>query len=264
MSGGLRETLKQAVKQMAYKASLDNLRKRGVKEVNVLGIDRIIALIDEAVHRSLKSRMYGIEREAAAEATKAEFLRMLKSNEDLQRSKSEAEKLRERAEEEVDALRRELEAQRNALLRKLEQGEQQRRSEIEGEDARIAGQVAELFTELAGQPGVDLAAVQDRVLELVMGLVGQERRDASAARSALHDREVDKLQRRIAKLGETLERTERRLREVAALKDLDAGISSVYREVQGLHSHEANYTRKKELMAEIFQANLRLQKGDGK
>jgi hypothetical protein len=85
---GFKETLKDAVRQMSFRTSLDNLKKKGVQQVNVLGIDRIIALIEAAVHRSLKSRLVGVEREAVADATKAEFLRLLRSNEDLQREKS--------------------------------------------------------------------------------------------------------------------------------------------------------------------------------
>jgi hypothetical protein len=258
---GFRETLKEAVKKMAVKTSLDNLKKRGVKEVNVLGVDRIIGLIDEAVHRSLKSHLYGVEREAVTEATKAEFLRMLKSNEDLQRTKSEIEKLKDRAEEEVDHLRRELESQRKALAQRLEQGEVERRRKLEGDDARLAARVDEMFTVLSAQPGVSLAQVQERVVELVAELVGSERRTAQEAHTALHDREVDLLQRRINKMTETLDLTERRLREVAAMKDIDPGISSLYRDVQGLAASETQYARKRELMAQIFQANLDLQKG---
>jgi hypothetical protein len=79
VSSGFREMLKAAVRQMARRTPLDQLRKKGFKEVDVLGIDRIVGLIEEAVHRGLKSRLYGIEREAVAEATKAEFLRLLRS-----------------------------------------------------------------------------------------------------------------------------------------------------------------------------------------
>ncbi|MBK8097804.1 MAG: hypothetical protein IPK26_11895 [Planctomycetes bacterium] len=257
----LKDTLKEAVKQMAFKTSLDSLKKKGVQQVSVLGIDRIIALIDEAVHRSLKSRLVGVEREAVADATKAEFLRMLRSNEELQAQKSEVQKLKERAEEEVDQLRRELQSQHQELQIKLDAGDPARASRYEGENAAIAGRVNELF-HLLGQSGgaIGLSTVQDKVLELLMEVVAGERKDAEAARKALHDRDVDLLQRRIGKLNESLAHTERRLREVAAMKSLDDGISSVYRDVQGLRADDMQVGRKKELMAEIFKANLQLQK----
>ena len=90
---GMRDSLKQAVRQMAFRTSVDDLKKKGVQQVNVLGIDRIIQLIDEAVHRSLKTKLVGLEREAVADATKSEFLRLLRSKEDLEREKGELERL---------------------------------------------------------------------------------------------------------------------------------------------------------------------------
>jgi hypothetical protein len=54
---GFKETLKDAVRQMSFRTSVDKLKKKGVQNVNVLGIDRIISLIEAAVHRSLKSRL---------------------------------------------------------------------------------------------------------------------------------------------------------------------------------------------------------------
>ena len=44
-------------------------------------------------------------------------------------------------------------------------------------------------------------------------------------------------------------------------KQVDGGISSVYREVQGVADGDGQAGRKKELMAEIFKANLALQRG---
>lgn len=263
--GGLRDSLKQAVKQMAFRTSLDDLKKKGVSQVNVLGIDRIIQLIDEAVHRSLKSRLVGVEREAVADATKNEFLRLLRSKEDLEREKGELERLKERAEDEVDTLRRELEQQRQALQLRLQQDDLELQARYVGEDAAIAAKVVEVLRAATGGGGeLKMTALQDTVLELVMDLVADERRGAEVARAALRDREVDVLQRRITKLNESLAQTEQRFKEVAAMKNIDAGISSVYREVQGLSGDAAEVGRKKELMAEIFKANLRLQKSISK
>jgi hypothetical protein len=255
---GFRETLREAVRQFAARTSLDSLKKQGVQQVNVLGLDRIVALVDEAVHSSLKSRLLGIEREAVAEATKAEFLRLLRSNEDLQRQKSEVQRLKERAEEELDMLRRELGLQQNALEARLEQGRLADTGRHEGENAQIAAKVRELFATLASGAGAGVP-LEARVLELVMDVIAQDRQAADLARRALRDREVENLQRRIEKLNQSLEQTEHRLRQVAAMKDIDDGISSVYREVQGLRSGESAFGRKRELMAAIFQANLRLQ-----
>ena len=93
-----------------------------------------------------------------------------------------------------------------------------------------------------------------------MDIVSGERRESIRAREQVRDREVDNLQRRIRKLTSSLEETEHRLSEVTAIRNLDEGISSVYREVQGLNRSDRAYGHKKELMADIFRANLALQK----
>ncbi|MCK5940447.1 MAG: hypothetical protein KAI24_00650 [Planctomycetes bacterium] len=257
---GFKETLKDAVRQMSFRTSLDKLKKKGVQNVNVLGIDRIIALIEAAVHRSLKSRLVGIEREAVAESTKAEFLRLLRSNEDLQRKKSEVERARERAEEEIDLMRRELTEKRSALRLKLEQDAVDLANRYEGENAEIANKVAEVVRSLADGGEAELSTVEERLMALVMDVVDGERKSAEDARKALQDREVGNLQRRIKKLSDTLVSTEQRLAKVSAMKDVESGISSIYREVQGLDETDEQAGKKKELMANIFQANLKLQK----
>lgn len=258
---GFKDALKQAVRQIAFRTSLDSLKKQGVEQVSVLGIDRIIALIEEAVHRSLKSRLVGIEREAVADATKSEFLRLLRTNQDLQRQKSELEKLKERAEDEVDQLRRELTQQKQVLEEKIQQQNQVPEiGRYEGENTVIAQKVREMIQAMARGGRLDPTLLQERVYELVMDSVSSERQSADEARRALRDREVDNLQRRIQKLTQSLETTEHRLRQVAAMKHIDDGISSIYRDVQGLSPEDTGFGKKKELMAAIFQANMRLQK----
>lgn len=259
--GEFRESLKDALRQLAFRTSIDSLKKKGVEKVNVLGLDRITALIEAAVHKSLKSRLVGVEREAIADATKAEFLRLLRTNEDLQRQKSEIERQRERAEEEIDALRRELAQQQQALEVRLEQDRLALTTRYGAENERIARKVADVVQALASGGAASASSFEQRVMELVMDVVSGEREAAETARAALQDREVDTLQRRIRKLSDTLSATEQRLQQVAALKAVDGGISSVYREVQGLATGDLQAGKKKELMGEIFRANLELQKG---
>lgn len=262
--GSLKDSLKDAVRQLAFRTSLDSLKKKGVQQVNVLGFDRIIALVEAAVNKSLRSRLVGVERDAVADATKAEFVRLLRSNEDLQREKSEVEKQRERAEEEIDALRRELQQQQQALQVRLEQDGLDTANRYGEENAAIARQVAEVVQSLAKGGAASTSAVEQRLMELVMHVVTGERQAAEAARAALRDREVDTLQRRIKKLNDNLALTEQRLQHVAALKSVDGGISSVYREVQGIAAGDGQVERKRELMGDIFRANLKLQKKDAK
>lgn len=86
-----------------------------------------------------------------------------------------------------------------------------------------------------------------------------------------HRREVDILERRIAKLSEQLAHTESSLQRIMAMKSTDSGIESIYREVQGLSIEDQARAQKKELLQQIFQANqelhqtlaLRRSKGSG-
>lgn len=256
---GFKETLKVAVRQMSFRTSIDKLKKKGVKNVNVLGIDRIISLIEAAVYRSLKTRLVGLEREAVAESTKAEFLRLLRSNEDLQREKSQVDQARERAEDEIDLMRRELGEKRSALKVKLEQDSVEFAMRYDGENAEIAKKVASVVGSLVEAGDVSVGSLEGRLIELVMDVISGERVEAEVARKALQDREVGNLQRRIKKLNDTLVSTEDRLSKVSAMKSMDEGISSIYRDVQGLDESDSHSGKKSDLMADLFNANLKLQ-----
>ncbi|MFN9277424.1 MAG: hypothetical protein ACK6D2_17015 [Planctomycetota bacterium] len=260
--GGLKDSLRDAIRQIAFRTSVDRLRKQGVKQVSVLGLDRIIALIDAAVHSSLKSRLVGADREVVADATKAEFLRLLRSNGDLQRETSEVEKVRERTQDELDALRRELAQQQSALRLRLERDDLGAAARWQGEDAAIADKVAAVVRELAGagEGLVAASALESRVVELVQDVVADERRAGEVVRKQLADREVGMLQQRIDKLSQALALTEHKLQQVSAQRSLDAGISSIYREVQGLAVDDTRVDAKKGMMAAILAENLRLQK----
>ncbi|MEO0478783.1 MAG: hypothetical protein AAF196_04825 [Planctomycetota bacterium] len=245
----LKKSLKEAVKRLAYNTSVDHLKKKGVKRVNVLGLDRIVSLIEEAVHRSLRHKLVTSEREEIVDATKEEFLKLLKSNEEL-KARHEA------AEEESNNLRIQLDRLQEELTERLNEAEFQRQEDYEGEDEEIARRVAELFE----RQSADLPEeMRGQVYELIQGVVGEQRREALEAREAARDREVDNLQRRIKKLSASLEATESRLSEVASMKDVETGVASIYREVQGLQGSGKEAERKKELMADIFAANLKLQ-----
>ena len=72
------------------------------------------------------------------------------------------------------------------------------------------------------------------------------------------DARIERLERRVAKLVRALEATEATLQKVAAMKDVDLGIASLYRVVQGL-APSANLEEKRAMMRRIFEANVVLQ-----
>lgn len=81
-------------------------------------------------------------------------------------------------------------------------------------------------------------------------------------RDGASDERTDLLERRVAKLGSMLERTEENLRKVLASNGQD-GIASVYRDVQGLDASEVQVEQKRDLLKALFEANLRMRKIQG-
>jgi hypothetical protein len=70
--------------------------------------------------------------------------------------------------------------------------------------------------------------------------------------------EIRAVERRIADFKRMLDASEEELARMIREKSLDPGVASVYRSVQGLDPLEKDYTRKKELLAVIYQANVEL------
>lgn len=256
---GFKDSLKDALRQLSRRTSVESLKSRGVREVSVLGLDRIVVLVETAVGRALRSRLGGVERVAIEDAAKAEFLRLLKSNESLQQQKSVIERQKDAVEEELDLLRRELGDRKRELELRLEASHLEEATRYEGENAAIALRLADALRLLAGQK-VGPEQLHGRVLELVIALLDEQRHEADQARFALRDREVENLQRRIAKLSDTLTTTEQKLQTVTSSKQVEQGISSIYREVQGIRAEEEQGSKKQQLMADLFKANLALQK----
>ena len=257
----LADQLRSAVREMAYKTSVDQLKKRGLNQVNVVSLDRIVVLIEEAVHRSLRQHLLGAERDRVVDATKEEFLRLMRSNEQLESEASELRRTQVRATEEIDQLRRDLSESSQQLDAKLAQASFLSQAQVAGENEALAARFQELFARLSEAGNVDPAALRDGALAILMQFADSERREALMAKEAARDRDVELLQRRIAKLSTTLEQSEQRMARLAALKNVDPGISSVFREVQGLDPAVELFEKKTALMADIFRANLALQKG---
>jgi hypothetical protein len=77
---------------------------------------------------------------------------------------------------------------------------------------------------------------------------------------AERQRQIELLERRIAKLTQALGLTEDELRRVSALKGVDFGLPSIYKSVQGLSGGEPEFERKKAMMLTILEANLALKR----
>jgi Mrp family chromosome partitioning ATPase len=76
----------------------------------------------------------------------------------------------------------------------------------------------------------------------------------------IYQRKIDILERRIAKLTSLLAMAEQNLQHMAMIKNVDPGIASIYRGIQGLSPEEEALAFKRDLMQKIFQANVELKK----
>ena len=270
MGRSLRQSLQDLVRNLGVRTTPDTLKKRGLKSVNVVGLDRIALLIEESVDRILRQRSAELDSSDRAEiagATRQEFVRLLKDHEDLAGSKRRIEREKQALESQIARLRQDLASEQAALAQRLEAPGSRAAGAraTSAADAALADRIQALFREHgeAGPRG-------ERLRVLVMAAIDQalaaERARVEASRRTEHTREVDLLERRIRKLSDSLERTEHELQRVSSLKDLDAGVASVYRTVQGLSTGTPDAQQKQGMMSAIFQANLELKRrrGNGK
>jgi hypothetical protein len=237
-----------------------DLQRQGVKQVTLLGADQLAALVEKSLDRALEHRM-------------------------LEMSEPEKARLLERAREEFETLR--------AQLHGLEGEAAEKRRELEGLEAKLASlhkdfqnASASLDAELIAATAIDghsallqkepdaavifsvisQAGVQDPAIAERAALAVAEylraEREAAAARAAAEQKaRVDNLERRLRKLNETLERTEQDLEAALQNQNRDEGVASIFRTVQGLRATAQDFERKRAMLSDIFQKNLKLQKG---
>jgi GGDEF domain-containing protein len=105
-----------------------------------------------------------------------------------------------------------------------------------------------------------IAELEKRVLAVAAKELYEERQKAIQATVDEHKRMIDQLERRIAKLTQILGVTEEELKRVMAMKAIDSGVASIFREVQGLSGSDDQRETKKAMMSAIFEANLGFQK----
>lgn len=87
----------------------------------------------------------------------------------------------------------------------------------------------------------------------------EELEAAPAPEAQVDPKAASLYERRIAKLTAALDEARESIERLAKLKNVDLGLASIYRSVQGLSPEADRYAQKREMMTDIFQANLRLQ-----
>ena len=254
----------------------EDARKKMMREngrsLKHIGEARLMAVIAASVRHAVK-RTFGEVREEtldkAAGIAQRGFLHLLKNNGQSVRGLPVSDFVKE-----VEAERRKILAQREkalAELNRLTVELEQRRDEMSQEreefirerevsgaklDDELVGRIQELFAGMEGAEGIE--ELQDAVTRIALGTVQEERDKAVEEKLANHEEEVANYERRIAKLTQSLDRTEEEIRRLAQMKDVESGVASIYRTVQGISGDDESAESKKEMMTAIFEANLAL------
>ena len=169
---------------------------------------------------------------------------------ELERSQHRLIEARDRAREELDALNRQLARLRNAGVGSAELVDPLL---APAGRAELAARLRALYesSELAAELPPELA-------ERVIAFTGRALRAELERASPAGESDIEKLQRRIDKLKGSLAQTEEALRKLALLKDVDPGVASEFRTVQGLSDLDAMFGQKNHLLRDIFEANCQL------
>lgn len=254
---------------------LRRMVKEKGKRLNMVDRGGLVQAIDEAVLQAVGKSVSGVDKEqlkAIALAARRGILERLKSSSKAVRGVSQSAFLQK-----LLAARKKLQADHARLTQELEniQGQlAQRRKAFVAEqqafvretvrqgsetDRALAGQIEALFDQLvAANP--ELADLRDQVTQLALLGAQQERQKLVDSKVDEHQRAVEQFERRIAKLNGSLQTTEQELKRIAAMKGIDPGVASIYRTVQGLSNEDDLFQVKKELLSDIFEANLVLKK----
>ncbi|MFT5153060.1 MAG: GGDEF domain-containing protein, partial [Planctomycetota bacterium] len=137
-------------------------------------------------------------------------------------------------ESEVDRMREEIERELDELIQKTKGTDP--KVEQKQREGDLLGKVIGLFKD-EPQLSESMLRLEQRVIELLRSELEPWAADA-VNRESQHVRKIDMLERRLTKLTKSLETTEGELKRVASMKAVDTGLSSIYRNVQGLSDED--------------------------
>lgn len=128
----------------------------------------------------------------------------------------------------------------------------------ERKEALVITQIEEIFNSgLEDSP--EAQRMRAEMMALARAQAEGDRERVIAEKVREHTGTIELLERRISKLTAALGATEEELVRVARLKDVDLGLSSIYRTVQGVSNTDTHADRKLDMMKDIFEANIRIQ-----
>jgi len=160
-------------------------------------------------------------------------------------------------ERELDKLREEVEGQ----IQEIQEFQQKLFADVDNKDElwgnQLISKVIELFRREPEQ-SEGMLRLEKEVIALLKSELSGWRESSTASRMIESQRQIEMLERRVSKLTESLGLTEAELKRVAQMKNIDLGLASIFRTVQGLSADEANAEQKKEMLKNIFESNVAL------
>ncbi len=249
------------------------------RKLRVIGRGPLARMLNTAVARALRVEIAEIDAErvlAVQDVVRREFAEMMRVNgerirgipksefmRELERSRDRIVGARDRARAELEDLSHR--ADMLAAMRdRVAENEHLEHTEITERAEDLRNELAARFRDVLDQNGTssssELSDALANVGEEVLRAAAQRAADSRARRA---EEQLGQFQRRIAKLTNSLEKTESALARLAQLKNVDGGIASIYRTVQGLEADVEGFAVKRAMLVEIFEANLVLQKSAG-
>lgn len=247
----LNQALSEAIREFGSPTTPHELERRGVHRVRSISMAQISAMIEKAVNRTILERTLGGAQGDLAQLVdhaQVGLLGLLKGV------------------EEVEASRGAIHESRNELMSELEEMRRERTHSLVLEPVapndptvlKMKAAIRASFEKL-GVSTPQSSAIEQELEERALVLLEEARRRAAAAQIRVRDDHIEQLERRITKLVQSLEETEKILNRVAAMKNIDLGVASLFRVVQGLAQDEPNREMKRQLMETIFKANVEFQ-----
>lgn len=160
-------------------------------------------------------------------------------------------------ETEIDRLKQEIEHQLSEIAEVQEKifGNQKEEEELWGRN--LVSKVLELFQHEPDQ-SEGVLRLEKEVIALLKTELAAWSQTSSASKLLESQRQIEMLERRVSKLTESLQATEAALKQIAAAKGIDLGLASIFRDVQGLSLDDAMLEAKRQMLKNIFEANMAL------
>ncbi len=160
-------------------------------------------------------------------------------------------------ERELDRLREEVDSQ----IQEIQEFQSKLFADVDNKEElwgnQLISKVIELFKREPDR-AEGVLRIEKEVIALLKAELAAWRETSTASRMIESQKTIDQLERRVAKLTESLGLTEAELKRVAQMKNIDLGVASIYRTVQGLSADDGGAEVKRDMLKNIFEANLSL------